>query len=315
MNIGFIGLGKMGSGMADNILKAGHSLTVYARRPEAAKPFIERGAVLADSPKAVAVASEIVFTCVSGPKDVEAVALGKDGIIEGIKADGVYIDFSTIPPELARKIYQAFKEKGAHVMDAPVSGGPPLAWAGELAVMAGGDEEVFERCKPILEVIGGDKVGYTGKIGSGSICKNMQVAMLYTTQLVIAECLTLGVKAGVKPKAMWRAFRDSVVGTGELFSQTLPDTLFQNRFEPASMLLRLAIKDMDQAIALGREFEVPMAMVNLTLQELLFAKNRGWGEKDVRISMLLQEDRAGGVEVRIPLEEMEQEGYQGTDKW
>ena len=314
MDIGFIGLGNMGNGMVDNILKAGHSLTVYARRPEVAKPFIERGAVLVESPKAVAAASEIVFTCVSGPKDVEAVALGKDGIIEGIKADGVYIDFSTVPPELARKVYQAFKKKGAHVMDAPVSGGPPLAWSGELAIMAGGDEEVYKRCESILNVFG-DKVGYAGEIGSGSICKNMQVAMLYTIQLVIAECMTLGVKAGAKPKAMWRAFRDSVVGTGELYRQTLPDTLFQNRFEPASMLLRLAIKDMDQAIALGREFEVPMAMVNLTLQELLFAKNRGWGEKDVRISMLLQEDRAGGVEVRIPLEEMEQEGYQGTDKW
>ena len=314
MDIGFIGLGNMGNGMVDNILKAGHSLTVYARRPEVAKPFIERGAVLVESPKAVAAASEIVFTCVSGPKDVEAVALGKDGIIEGIKADGVYIDFSTVPPELARKVYQAFKKKGAHVMDAPVSGGPPLAWSGELAIMAGGDEEVYKRCESILNVFG-DKVGYAGEIGSGSICKNMQVAMLYTIQLVIAECMTLGVKAGAKPKALWRAFRDSVVGTGELYRQTLPDTVFQNRFEPASMLMRLAIKDMDQAVALGREFEVPMAMVNLTRQELLTAKNKGWGEKDVRISMLLQEERAGGVEVRIPLEEMEQDGYKSPEKW
>lgn len=315
MNIGFIGLGNMGSGMADNIIKAGHTLTVYARRPEVAKPLIEQGAVLVETPKEVAAASEIIFTCVSTPKDVEAVALGQNGIIEGIKPGSVYIDFSTVKPELARKLYQAFKEKGAHVMDAPVSGGPPLAWAGDLAVMASGDEDVFERCKPVLKVIGGNKVGYAGKIGSGSICKNMQVAMLYTIQLVIAECMTLGVKAGVKPIALWRAFRDSVVGTGELYRQTLPDIVFQNRFEPASMLLRLAIKDMDQAIALGREFEVPMAMVNLTLQELLHAKNRGWGEKDVRISMLLQEERAGHVEVRIPVEDMEQDGYKSPEKW
>jgi len=315
MNIGFIGLGRMGSGMADNIIRAGHSLTLYARRPETVKSFIERGAAWADSPKAVAAASEIVCTCVSGPKDVEAIALGKDSIIEGIKKDAVYIEFSTIPPELARKVYQAFKEKGAHMMDAPVSGGPPLAWAGKLAIMAGGDEEIFERCKPILELMGRNKVAYTGKIGSGSICKNMQVAMLYTVQLVIAECLTLGVKAGVKPISLWRAFKDSVVGTGDLWRQTLPDTLFQNRFEPASMLLNLAIKDMDQAISLGREFEVPMAMVSLTLQELLAAKNRGWGEKDVRISMLLQEERAGNIEVRIPSVEMEKEGYVNLEKW
>lgn len=314
MRVGLIGLGNMGSGMADNIMKAGHSLAVYARRPEVAKPFIARGAKWADNPKDLAKVSEVVLTCVSGPKDVEALALGTDGIVEGIRKDGVYIDFSTIPPALARKIYLAFREKGAHVMDAPVSGGPPLAWAGKLAVMAGGDEEVFQRCKPILEVIG-DKVGYAGPIGSGSICKNLQVAMLYTFQLLIAECMTVGVKAGVTAKALWRAFRDSVVGTGELWRQTLPDTVFQNRFEPASMLLRLAVKDMDQAVALGREQQVPLTMINTTLQELLCAMNRGWGEKDVRISMLLQEDRAGGVEVRIPMEEMVQDGYVARDKW
>ena len=313
MKIGIIGLGNMGSGMVDNIIKAGYTVTIYARRPEAARPFLERGALWADNPKSVALVSDIVLTCVSGPKDVESLALGKDGIIEGIKPGSVYIDFSTIPPSIAQKIYKAFREKGAYMMDAPVSGGPPLAWAGKLSVTVGGDEEIFEKCKPVLNVIG-DKVGYAGPSGSGCICKNIQVAMLYTYQLLVSECMTLGVKAGVKPIALWRAFRDSVVGTGELWRQTLPDTIFQNRFEPPSMLLRLAIKDMDQAIALGREHHVPLTMINMTLQELLVASNRGWDEKDVRISMLLQEERAG-VEARIPLEEMSQDGYISTDKW
>ncbi len=176
MKVGLIGLGNMGSGMADNIMKAGHALTVYARRPEAAKPLIEKGASWAGSPKDLAEVCEVVISCVSGPKDVETLALGANGIIEGIKAGGVYIDFSTIPPEVARKIYAAFKEKGAHVMDAPISGGPPLAWAGKLAVMAGGDREIFEKCKPLLNVVG-DKVGYAGPIGSGCICKNLQCAI------------------------------------------------------------------------------------------------------------------------------------------
>jgi 3-hydroxyisobutyrate dehydrogenase-like beta-hydroxyacid dehydrogenase len=314
MEVGFIGLGKMGAGMADNLLKAGHRLTVHTRRPETARPLLDKGASWADNPKAVARASEIVFTCLPGPKEVEAIALGAAGILEGIRRGGVYIDLSTITPGLARRIHQAFKEKGAHVMDAPVSGGPPLAWAGKLAVMAGGDEEVFKRCEPVLNALG-DKVGYTGPIGSGSICKNMQVGLLYSMLPVIAECLTLGVKAGVNPKALWRAIRDSVSGSGALFRQTLPDTLFQNRFDPPSMSLRLAVKDLDQAISLGREYDVPMTMVNLTLQELLSACNRGWGEKDVRVVMLLQEERAGNVEVRIPREEMEQEGYQSVEKW
>ena len=314
MNIGVIGLGNMGSGMVDNLMKAGHSLIIHARRPEAAKSFIERGAGWADNPRSLSEVSEMVFTCVSGPKDVESLALGKDGIIAGIKPGGVYIDFSTIPPEVIRKIYEAFKEKGAHVMDAPISGGPPLAWAGKLAVAVGGDEDVFEKCKPVFNVIG-DRVSYVGKIGSGCISKNIQVAMLYTYQLLVAECMTVGVKAGVKPVALWRVFRDSVVGTGELWRQTLPDTVFQNRFDPASMPLHLAIKDMDQAIALGREHQVPLNMIGMTLQELLHAFNKGWGEQDVRISMLLEGERAGGVDISIPLEEMEQEGYVSVDKW
>ena len=107
MRVGLIGLGNMGSGMADNIMKAGHALAVYARRPEVAKPFIERGAEWTDNPKDLAKVSEVVLTCVSGPKDVEALALGREGIVEGIRKGGVYIDFSTIPPALARKIYQA----------------------------------------------------------------------------------------------------------------------------------------------------------------------------------------------------------------
>ncbi len=314
MNIGMIGLGNMGSGMADNLMKAGYSLTVWARRPEAAKPFIEKGAIWADNPKDVAEVSEIVCTCVSGPKDVESLAIGKDGIIEGIQPGGVYIDFSTIPPGVARKIYKAFNEKSAHVLDAPISGGPPLAWAGKLAVMAGGDKDIFERCRPVLNVIG-DRVGYAGEIGSGCICKNIQVAMLYSHQLLISECMTLGVKAGVKPVALWKAFKDSVVGSGELWRQTLPDTVFQNRFEPPSMPLRLALKDMDQATALGREYYVPLPLINMTLQELLESSNRGWGEKDVRISMLLEAERAGGVDISISLEEMEEEGYVGVEKW
>ena len=217
-----------------------------------------------------------MFTCLPGPKEVEAIALGKNGIIEGIRPDGTYIDLSTITPQLARRIHEAFRKKGAQVMDAPISGGPPLAWAGKLAVMAGGDEEVFKKCEPLLRIIG-DKVGHTGEIGSGSICKNMQVGLLYAMLPIIAECFTLGVKAGVKPKALWRAIRDSQSGSGALFRQTLPDTWFQNRFDPPSMSLRLAIKDLDQATSLGREFEVPMAVLNLTLQELLSCQESGVG--------------------------------------
>lgn len=298
MNTGFIGLGTMGGGMAANILKAGHRLTVLDLRRETARPFLEGGAVWAETPKELAAASDIVFTSLPSPSEVESVALGKGGIIEGIPTGGVYIDLSTSSPTLARRIYHVFKEKGARVLDAPVSGGPIAARSGKLALMVGGDEEVFQRCKPVLDVLG-DKVSYTGGIGSGSICKLMHNCILYGLQTILAECFSLGVKAGVEPRALWQAIRDGVVGRGILIHQVLPDTYFRGRFDPPNFALRLAFKDVGLATSLAREFDVPMAMANLTFQELMSAMNRGWGDRDSRVAMLLQEERAGGVQVRI----------------
>lgn len=299
MNIGFIGVGTMGGWMATNILKAGHRLTVHDLRSEVAKPLLDNGASWADRPKAVAEASDIVFSSLPGPKEVEAVAIGKDGIIEGIRPDGVYIDLSTSSPTLARHIYGLFKEKRAHMMDAPVSGGPTGARTGRLAIMVGGDEEVYKRCKPVLDTIG-DKVSYTGKIGCGTICKLMHNCIGYSLQAATAECFTLGVKAGVEPKALWQAICDGSVGRAGLFHHSLPETYFRRRFDPPNFSLRLAFKDVSLATALGREFDVPMAVANLAFQELMSAMNRGWADKDSRIAMLLQEERAGGIEISVP---------------
>ena len=306
MDIGFIGLGSMGSGVASNILKAGYTLTVYDFRREAANPLVDAGAHRADSPKAVAEASDIIFTSLPGPQEVEVVALGEDGIIEGIRPGGVYIDLSSSSPTLARCIYDKFKEKGADVMDVPVTGRPTGARTGKLMLMVGGDEDVFQRCQPVLKAIG-DKMTYTGKIGNGSICKLMHNCINYGLQTIVAECLTLGVKAGVEPKALWHILRDGGMGQGIMFHRILPDIVFRGNFEPPQFSLRLALKDVALATSLGREYDVPMAMANLTLQELITAVNRGWGNKDSRIAMLLQEERAGGIEVRIPEDQIEQD--------
>lgn len=299
VNIGFIGLGKMGGEIAANILRAGYPLTVHDVRREAANPLVESGACWADNPKILAQASDIVFTSLPGPQEVEAVALGEGGIIEGIRPGGVYIDLSTSSPKLVRHIYDVFKEKGAHVMDAPVVGGPPVARAAKLSVIVGGDEEIFQRCAPVLNIIG-EKVTYTGMIGNGCTCKLIVNCIAYSLLIITAECFTLGVKAGVEPKALWRAVSAGGVGKASLFQRTLPETYFRGRFDPPRFALRLALKDIGLATSLGRELNVPMAMANLTLQELMSAVNRGWGDKDSRIVMLLQEERAGGIEVRIP---------------
>jgi 3-hydroxyisobutyrate dehydrogenase-like beta-hydroxyacid dehydrogenase len=298
MNIGFIGTGTMGMGMASNIIKAGYPLTVHNRHKESAKALIDAGALWESTPEALAAVNDIVFTCLPGPKEVELVALGKNGIIQGISSGGVYIDLTSNSPSLVRRIYDLFKKKDAHVLDAPVSGGPTMARTGKLSVMVGGDEDVFQQCKPVLDLIG-DKVRYTGSIGSGSICKLMHNCLGYGFQTLIAECFTLGVKAGLDPKILWRALLDGGIGSGLFLKEILPDTYFRGHFDPPRFKLKLAFKDVSLATELGREFNVPMAGAEIAFQELMTAMNRGWGEKDSRVSMLLQEERAGNVEVRI----------------
>ena len=306
MKIGFIGLGNMGGGMAANILAAGYPLTVNDLRPETAETLLKEGATWADTPRQMAEANDVILTSLPGPEEVEAVITGEDGIMDGIRAGCVLIDLSTNSPSMVRHLYSMFKEKRAHVLDAPVSGGVAGAKTGKLAVMVGGDEAVFQRCKPILDAIG-DQVSYTGDIGCGSVCKLMHNCLLYGMQAIMAECFTLGVKAGVKPEALWKAIRGGAVGRSVYLNRVLPDTYFRGHFDPPNFELRLAFKDVSLATSLAREFEVPMAMGNLTLQEMMSAMNRGWGNRDSRSAMLLQEERAGGVEVRIPDEKIDEE--------
>ena len=149
MRVGFIGLGNMGGPMAAHVLAAGHSMTVYDTRKEVAAPHLEKGARWADSPMAVAAASEIVFTSLPGPKEVEAVALGEAGILQGAAQGTVYIDLSTNSPTLIRHIADVYGERGMFVLDAPVSGGPIGAQQATLAVMVGGDRAVYDRVKPV----------------------------------------------------------------------------------------------------------------------------------------------------------------------
>ncbi|MCY4578538.1 MAG: NAD(P)-dependent oxidoreductase [Chloroflexi bacterium] len=298
MNIGFIGLGNMGGGMAANVLRAGHDLTVHDLRREAATPLLENGASWADTPAEVAAASEVVLTSLPGPREVEAIALGDSGVLEGSTSGKVYIDLSTSSPTLIRSIAEDFAAKGVSVLDAPVSGGPVGARTGRLAVMVGGDREVYERVKPALDAIG-DKVSYIGPVGSGSIAKLMHNCIGYGLQTIVAECLTLGVKAGVDPEPLFEAISNGSVGRGSSFANTYPNTFLAGNFDPPSFALRLAHKDVSLALELAREYGVPMSVGNIAHQELTSALNRGWADLDSRVAMKLQEERAGNVEVRI----------------
>ncbi|PKB81523.1 MAG: 3-hydroxyisobutyrate dehydrogenase [SAR202 cluster bacterium Io17-Chloro-G9] len=303
MKVGFIGLGTMGSSMAYNALQGGNELVVHDIQREAATRHLEAGATWADTPRQVAEASDIVFTSLPGPTEVEAVALGEDGLLAGMSAGNVYFDLSTSSPGLIRRIHEEFSAKDVHVLDAPVSGGPGGARTMNLAIWVGGDREVYERCKPVLDAIG-DKAYYVGPIGSGAIAKLVHNCTGYIIQCALAEVFTMGVKAGVEPLALWQAVRRGATGRRGPF-EGLAQHLLPGNFDPPDFALRLAKKDVDLAAAVGREFEVPMKMANLALQELTEALNRGWGVRDSRVAMLLQEERAG-VEVRVPEEILRQ---------
>jgi len=300
MDIGFIGVGNMGAGMANNLLKAGYTLTINDIRRDAAGPLLERGASWAETPQQVAMQSEITFTSLPGPPEVEAVALGAEGILAGIRPGAVYIDLSSNSPTLVRRLHDIFRDRGVHMLDAPVSGGVIGARTGLLAVMVGGDEVLYQRVKPVLDAIG-DNVVYCGAIGVGSICKLVHNSISAITSQAITELFTLGVKAGADPKALWETTRRGSFGRGAGGIHRLPDSWFSGDFEPnwdkgffATKLMR---KDVGLATQLAREFNVPMALAALAEQELMEAINRGWGDAPTTKVRLLQEERAG-VQVR-----------------
>jgi 3-hydroxyisobutyrate dehydrogenase len=297
MKIGFIGLGTMGRHMASNLMKAGHQLVVHDVRRQAAAPHLEAGAGWADTPYGVAQATEVVFTSLPGPPEVEAVALGEEGLLAGLAAGKVYFDLTTNAPAVVRRIHKAFKARGIHMLDAPVSGGPHGAETRRLALWVGGDEGVFQRYKPVLDAIG-DRPCYVGPIGAGSIAKLVHNCAGYVIQTALAEVFTMGVKAGVDPLALWKTVRQGAAGRSRTFDR-LVDQFLPGKFEPASFALRLAHKDVALAVALGHEHQVPMRLASITLEEMTEALNRGWGEHDSRVVMLLQEERAG-VEIRVP---------------
>ncbi len=291
MQIGFIGLGNMGGPMAMNLRKAGHRLLVHDVRRASATPLTDAGAVWADTVRELAQASDVVFTALPGPPEVEAIALGADGLLASMHPGSTYFDLSTNAPSMIRAIHAAFAERELHVLDAPISGGPRGARQGDLAIWVGGDRAVFDQHKPLLDLMG-HHIVYVGPIGAGSIAKLVHNCTSYTVNCALAEMFSLGVKAGVEPLALWEAVRQGAVGRRRTLDVMI-DQFLPGKYDPAAFALRLAHKDVVLGTALGRELDVPMRMANLALAELTEAMNRGWGDRDARSFMLLQQERVG----------------------
>ena len=294
MNIGFIGIGRMGRFMARNLAKGGHSLTIFDTHREAAEELLSQGALWADSPRAVAAASQVVLTALPRPQDVEAVALGDSGILSSAAPGLAYFDLSTTDPDTIHRIAAAAKLKGVHVLDAPVSGGVTGAEQATLCIMVGGDQSVYTTYKPVLDLIG-EKVMYCGEQSMGAICKIVNNLINLGNYVLVSEALTLGIKAGAQTKIMFEAISHSSGNTECM--QEFPASLFQGNFEPG-FKLDLGAKDVSLATELGRQLRLPMELANIIEQRFTEARNRGWGQLASVSVARLQEERAD-VDIRV----------------
>ncbi len=297
MRVGFIGLGNMGAPLAGFVRKAGFSLVVHDLRRDVAAPLLESGATWADCARDVAALSDVVCVCVPGPPEMQAVVLGAGGVLEGVKAGTVVIDHTTNAPAVVREVGAALAARGTHLLDAPLDGGREGALEGQLTLFVGGDGAVLRRVRPILETFSRSVV-WVGELGAGSVTKIVHNALAMSIDLLLAECLTLGAKAGVAVPRLVEAFREGcIVSQNMTFTKRMPATLFRGDFT-ARFALALAYKDFRLAADLAAQHGVPTRLLDLCETELLEAMNRGWGGEDRIKASTLQEERAG-VRLRV----------------
>ena len=277
MKTAFIGMGTMGVGMAMNILKAGHEVTVHNRTREKEASLAAEGAGRAASPKEAASGAEIIVICVSDTPDVEEIILGDEGVIHGAPEGAIVVDMSTINPEATRRMAEKLAEKGVKMLDAPVSGGSEGAQNGTLSIMAGGEEAVFEKALPILETMG-KTITHVGTIGAGQVTKAINQILIAGTYLTMAEGLTVGIKAGLDMEKVLQA-----IGGGAANSWVLDNrgqNVINNTY-PLGFRLSLHHKDLNIALETARELGATLPATALVAQIENGLIERGFGDDDV----------------------------------
>lgn len=291
--IGFIGLGIMGRPMAKNLLKAGHPLVVYNRSRPPMEELIGLGASGASSPKDVAARTDVVITMVPDSPDVEAVVLGPNGVLEGVREGMIVIDMSTISPQVSRRIAKAAAEKGVKALDAPVSGGDKGAIEGTLSIMVGGEPQVFEECLPIFQALG-TRVVHVGGHGMGQTVKLCNQVIGPLTLLAVCEGLLLGAKAGADLDRLIEAISGGAARSWML--ENLGPKILDRDFRPGFMV-RLMQKDLRLALDLADDLKLPLPATSLVHE--LFRSVEAGGEGESGIQALVKGlERLAGVEVR-----------------
>ena len=287
--VGFIGLGIMGQPMAKNLMEAGYELVVHNRSPEKAEELAKEGnATAAASPGQVAQACDIVITMLPDSPDVEAVVAGEGGVLEGIRDGALLVDMSTISPVVTEELAAKVRERGASMLDAPVSGGDVGAIEGALSIMVGGSEEDFERARPLFDVMG--KVAtHVGPIGAGQVVKACNQIVVALTIEAVSEALVLGSKGGVAPEKLVEALSGGLAGSAVM--EAKKEKFFSHDFEPG-FRIELHHKDLGIALAAGREYGVALPATAIVDQMLEALKAKGRGDRDHSALLTLLEEAA-----------------------
>jgi 3-hydroxyisobutyrate dehydrogenase-like beta-hydroxyacid dehydrogenase len=278
-NVGFVGLGVMGSRMVKRLLEAGHAVTGYNRTKSKAQWLVDAGMKWRDTPRAVAEAAEITFSMVTNTEALKAVSEGADGILAGLKAGKIYIDMSTVSPSASRELAKQVEAKGAQMLDAPVSGSVITLEEGKLSIMVGGERSALERARPILEAIG-PKVTHVGGNGlavSMKIATNLSLAV---QMLAFSEGVLLAEKSGIPRETAVEVLLNSVIASPMVkyrgpFVLKMPDEAWFD--------VNMMQKDMLLALEMGRELDVPLPTTAITNQMLTVARGMGLAEKDFAI--------------------------------
>jgi 3-hydroxyisobutyrate dehydrogenase-like beta-hydroxyacid dehydrogenase len=302
MQLGFVGTGTMGAPMAGCLIDAGHELTVYDVRSETMTALCARGARAANSPSAVARQSEVVFTSLPGPREVELAVLDpSNGILAGTEAGGAFIDMTTNAPAVARRLAEACRARGIDMLDAPVSGRPPA-----MTVMVGGDEPVFARYRPLFAAMAGN-IFHVGGAGAGCIAKLVTQYLGYTNFVAALEGMLIGAKAGIDLGTLARIVPLSA-GASRTFDN-IPRSVLSGLFT-AGGTLDIVAKDLDLACDLAREVGSPAHLGLLAHDVLSRAQAQGWGQQGFPIAARILEVMAG-AELRATVVDFA--AYQAAD--
>ena len=274
--VGFIGLGIMGKPMARNLMRAGYELVVYNRSQEKTDELAEEGASAAANPREVAEQSDVIVTMLPDSPDVREVVSGEDGVLEGIGEGSLLVDMSTISPVVTEELAAQVEERGARMLDAPVSGGEPGAVEGTLSIMVGGREEDFEGVRPVFDVLG-DTVVRVGEVGSGQVVKACNQIVVALVIEAVSEALVLGSKAGVDPAKIIEVLSGGLAGNKVM--EAKKSFFLKHDFDPG-FRIELHHKDLGIALAAAREYGVALPVTAIVDQMLEALVARGSGDRD-----------------------------------